>query len=249
MSTINNYTNNKRNYLNLVKQSRQSNQSNQSYLLTGGNNTNKESSDKMIKGLLTTFMLTTAYTKASPVKLSDLVKDIKIKKIGSFNVKSKVVIGDTDYEILDLKSGKYTAYALADSLMIIHDDLNIKPDAKNVGEWVWNDSEKGVGVDTGMFGFFDLDVIKKINGDNTKNYNNLPIFEEPSDNEFDAFLVDGSNIEESDKKENPSLNDLEPFGVISSTGTGDGGFKCFVINNDRAILIGGEADQALNGVE
>src|SRR5271156_5678954 len=117
----NTYIFNKRNYLNLMSQ------------MSGGN--------------IKTYMLTTgAYTRFSDVKLEDLIKqeDFKIKKIGSFDVGSMIVIGDTDYEKLKLRKGKYTAYTLADSLMIINDDLNINPDTHDVGKWIWKHSGKGV---------------------------------------------------------------------------------------------------------
>jgi hypothetical protein len=62
---------------------------------------------------------------------------------------------------------------------------------------------------------------------------------------MDEGLVDGSAIEKDDIKRDPSLKNLKPFGIKAYTVTGDGGFECFVIGNDRAILLGGEANNAL----
>lgn len=207
-----------------------------------------EQKNKIITGPLTTYMLTMGSSKQFPgIKLTDVyTKPIKINKIGSFEVGSKVVIGDTDYEVLKLKPGKYTAYELADSLMIINDELGIMPDQneKLINDWTWKHSGKGVGVDTGSFGFYDLDTIHKIKGGNIReNDNDLPILC------VGAGMVDGSAIDEIDSKRNPSLKNLKPFGVKADTIIGDGGFECYVIGDDRAILLGGEASIALDNCQ
>ena len=203
---------------------------------------------------MTTYMLTRGmFSSFDDVKLSDLVGSIgKITKIGSFEVKDKVVIGDTDYNPIDLAPGTYKAYFLADSLMIIHDKLKIVPKASDVKDWKWTHSGSGVGVDGGVYGFYDLHAIDFINKKmNDKNYNNLPFIN--CDKMFkgdkvDAFIVDGSCVEElgsKKKKIDKEITDLKPFGVIATTVTGDGGFECFVIDNMRAILFGGEANNVL----
>jgi hypothetical protein len=131
------YIHNKKMYMNLTTSS-------ETLIKIGGSRCatkKKIKNNKIIKKPITTHMLTIgAFMKFSDVKLNDLIKNIKIKKIGSFDVKSKDVIGDTDYEKLKLRPGKYTGYTIADSLMIINDDLNITPDATSVGKWTWKHS-------------------------------------------------------------------------------------------------------------
>lgn len=201
--------------------------------------------NKSAKRMLTTFDFVSR--SDLPTKIS-LQKVVFIKKICTFDVKNTVVIGDTDYNVLKLKKGKYDAYKVDDNLVIIHHDLKIKPTKKNITEWIWTNSYVGVGVDSGCFGFYDLDTIKEINelldfnmkkkNKNHKNtytnYNNLPSFEINFKEE--AYPISGRNIEKLTEKQKTLF---DTFGVLSSTGTGDGDFYCYTIKNDRAILIGG----------
>jgi hypothetical protein len=47
-----------------------------------------------------------------------------VQKLGSFEVKTNLVIGDTDYsKIKQLKPGKYNAYKIDDNLVIMHSDV------------------------------------------------------------------------------------------------------------------------------
>lgn len=190
------------------------------------------------------------------IKLSDLVGDVgKITKLGSFRVKDHVVIGDTDYDDIDLTSGTYTAYFLADSLMIINDALKINPKTTNVQDWIWTHAGTGVGVDSGQFGFYDSYAINFINKTMIKDdsFSVVPYFKcdkkdknDPAVN-IDASIVDGSCVHDIFEKMiiEDDIKNLEPFGVISTTTTGDGGFECFVIDRQRAILLGGKAGGAL----
>jgi len=229
------YVNNKRAHCNLkVNQS-------------GGGNSNTDC------GPITTYTLTLGSGRSfNNIKLSDLVPDltdVKLVRIGSFDVKDKIVIGDTDYNDINLKSGRYTAYTIADSLMIINNDLNINPKVSDVAEWEWTHSGTGVGVDGGQFGFYDLyaiDIINKLIP--TTNFNNLPYIGYVKT----AAIVDGPLVEKSlvemdgpETKIDDKIKKLKPFGVIASTITGDSGFECFVIGDQRAILLGGKANQAL----
>lgn len=91
----------------------------------------------------------------------------KFNKIGSFNVKDKVVIGDTDYTVIPgLKPGLYNAYAVDDNLVI-----SKKPLAKsNFKNMVFSISGKSVGVDSGTFGFYDSKIVNKNNDINIKDF-------------------------------------------------------------------------------
>lgn len=205
-----------------------------------------------VYGPITTYSLTLGSGRSfQKIKLVQLVPDlinIEPVRIGSFDVKDKIVIGDTDYNEIKTKPGRYTAYNVADSLMIIHDDLNINPKVSDVAEWEWTHSGTGVGVDGGQFGFYDLYAINIINKLlPTTNHNNLPYIGYVKT----AAIVDGSLIEALDPttKIDNKIKNLKPFGVIASTVTGDGGFECFVIGNQRAILLGGEANRALFDID
>ena len=210
-------------------------------------------------------------------KLSELIGNInksklifdKITKIGSFEVKDKVVIGDTHYETLNLLPGIYTAYFLADSLMIINDKLKIIPDILDVQNWTWKSLNKRITVHNGQFGFYDLNTIEFINKklyakDNCAyNKDSIPTLSiKGKINNVEASLIDGScifpNYESGKlqgnvclltvsktKKIDDEIIRLGTFGVAATTGTGDGNFECFVIDNERAILIGGQTNEAL----
>jgi hypothetical protein len=246
------YVTTKRDYLTLSVNDSQDNRG----FKGGAKGKSKDMKTVKLPYSITTYMLTMGYGRFSSsdtIKLSDLFTSIgKITKIGSFSVKDKVVIGDTDYNSINLAPGKYTSYILADSLMIINDKLKIIPKASDVKDWKWVHSGVGVGVDGGVFGFYDLQSIEFINKkmkDNTGYDNNLPYIK--CDNIFKGYIhaaiVDGSCIHDlhGKKKIDKEIKELEPFGVISSTITGDGGFECFVIDDMRAILLGGKANESL----
>lgn len=174
-----------------------------------------------------------AFTTHEPMNLKSADS---IETIGRFNVECRVVIGDTDYAELNLRNGSYTAYRVNGChLMIINDDLNITPD-KSIVDWKWTHSGEGVGVDTGRFGFYDQTAVSKINEEMGEPHsNNLPSVSGCAD----EMIVRGKSIDNIPKK---LADELDAFGVIAGTVTGDGGFECYVIGDDRAILIGGEWD-------
>jgi len=156
-----------------------------------------------------------------------------VEKIGSFSA-DKIGIGDTDYVKIKLRSGMYNAYQVDDNLMIINKDLNIKPTKKNITEWTWKYSKLGVGVDTGMFGFYNIKTVEKINKLLSEDeYNLLPLIDCKGTT---GEIVTGLLVEDLKKEDKKKFN---AFGVIASTGTGDGGFECYTIDDDKAILLGG----------
>ncbi len=162
-----------------------------------------------------------------------------IKKICSFIVGyDGVGIGDTDYGVIDLRPGLYDAYRIDDNLMIINNDLNIDPKPEDVKKWQWTYTYEGVGVDSGTFGFYDVCTLIKLNKLlNNDDDEQLPSFEfTKKDYESDYIIIDGSYVENLSNNEKKKIGN---FGVIADTITGDGGFECYAINNDRAILFGG----------
>ena len=150
---------------------------------------------------------------------------------------------------MDLRNGSYDAYIVDDNLVIVHTNLNLKID-DNIRDWIWVYSGKSVGVDSGRFGFYDMDAIKKINDYENLNrktklktlyMNMMPILKYSNKH---ANLVSVANLDNSmelTKQDKQQLKKIipEPFGVISHTGTGDGFFDCYVIDDNRAVLIGG----------
>ena len=179
------------------------------------------------------------YIVPKQIKLPDIKS---IKKICSFKIKKKVVVGEYDYSILKLKSGTYDAYLVDDNLMIINATSKVKP-TKSITNWEWTHSGKQVNVEGGTFGFFDLNTLQQINKIiKPKLKNSIPHINRnfsytPEDGmQFGYTSVSGQHIEDlsgDDKKK------FKTFGVSSSTQIGDGGFECYIIGDDRAILIGG----------
>lgn len=161
-----------------------------------------------------------------------------IKKIGEFKVNDKVVIGDTDFCEIKLQPGTYEAYKVNDdNLMIINANLMIQPD-ESIVDWTWHHTGEGVGVDTGCFGFYDRQTVKSIMKYDNETECDLPLVDERVSMKDlnNGIIVDGSHMTEDLKPE--ERDQYGPFGVIMSTGTGDGGFECFTIGDDRALLLG-----------
>jgi len=84
-----------------------------------------------------------------------------------------------------------------------------------------------------------LTTVEKINK-LLKSYdnNNLPnIKYKPNPTSVTGTCVE--DLSQADQKK------FGTFGVIASTGTGDGGFECYVIDDDRSILLGGNTTMEL----
>lgn len=198
----------------------------------------KRSGKKLVS--ITPYNITSKYSeKYKTIRLPGIDN---IKKIGELKIATKAIIGDTDWSEIDLKPGIYDAYQVDDNLMLINQSLNITPDKSIIG-WDWIHSGTGVGADSGTFGFYDLAVIDKI-ADKIKAFasnhyiKSLPYFNVSSMGEvINGTIISGSNLEPNIKHKDK----YGAFGVIKSTGGKDlcrGGFECYMINDDRAILIG-----------
>lgn len=171
----------------------------------------------------------------------NLPEPATIKKIGTFEISSQGVVGDTDYSEIEIEKGIYDAYQIDDNLVIINTKLGIKPD-KSIKNWQWEHSGTGVGVDSGNFGFYDKAVIDRINKmqkqKGFKTSNDLSSFEYSNDayKMMDGTKIDKDGMSDADVR---TLKQIKNFGVMGATGVGDGGFECYCIGNDRAVLIGG----------
>jgi hypothetical protein len=186
----------------------------------------------------------------------------KIKKLihlGSFTVTDKVVVGDTTIQTLNLKSGVYDAYRVDDSLMIVNRSYKGKVDKKSIGKWRWKDTHITVLVDSGYFGFYNLETVNLLNRYDVKlskrerkisksveklimNSIPTPFYEMlwKKKVSYDAYMIKGKHVGIKNVRDilpDKLLNTV--YGVIGGTLTGDGYFKCYTVNRDRSILIGG----------
>lgn len=179
-----------------------------------------------------------------------LPQAIRIRKIGSFEVESQVVTGDVSYSELNLRKGMYDAYKIDDNLMIINQNSGIRV-TRDIVNWNWRYSGVSISVDSGTFGFFDKIIVDEINyyanNKRSQNTNSLPFINFPEENEFIVNTDMTTTLIRDPKKKKfvytsidlpDDLLDID-YGVISGTSTGDGGFDCYTIGRDRAILIGG----------
>ncbi|AYV75251.1 MAG: hypothetical protein Terrestrivirus1_125 [Terrestrivirus sp.] len=148
------------------------------------------------------------------------------------------------YDELNLKKGVYDAYQVDDNLLIVSDKS--EKVNKSVVNWKWKYSGITVGVDTGTFGFFSKTLVEEINeiippAIKTKKFKSLPYIDFPKENYFFVNTNMLYNPRSRVPVEKMLPNDLVGvnYGVIGSTNVGDGGFDCYVIGRDKAILIGG----------
>lgn len=145
--------------------------------------------------------------------------------LGKFNVTSgKLRVSDPCYDkgtwcsgTLDVPNGEWDAYLeLSDegswgtrvaSIQIIKDNSHTNS--------TWELTKIDVGVDSGQAGFFDESFYPEDGGDNAFFYDkvcNLTLGREQ------GGIIDG-------------------FGAVSSTGYGDGGYKCYVARDDAGQIV------------
>lgn len=171
-----------------------------------------------------------------------------VKYMGSFYVEDIVVIGGMEWERINLKPGSYDAYCIDDNLMILNKELKIHFNLFHkslIKKWIWSHSGASIGTECGTFGFFDLSTVMKIKALTNNSANNcrtMPIIDVGN---YDSnALITGSHILELKKSEQKKIG---AFGVMTDTKVKGipGAFECFVIDNDRAILIGGHTANVL----
>ncbi len=157
----------------------------------------------------------------------------KLNKIGSFEVKDKLVIGEFDYEELkNMKKGIYNAYNVNGNLLVCHNSKNIS--TSNINKIKFTNNDNGVGVDGGTFGFFDLSTVNKIKDLEEKIKKNKPTKKKVKKNDRSLPLVnftykqdrDGKLVTINDIDTRVEINNKEPFGVMMTTGSGDGLLCC-----------------------
>lgn len=161
--------------------------------------------------------------KSKPKKQIYLPKPNKVVKIGKFVVKYQLNIGEFDYTPIKMKKGNYTAYKAGDNLIVIHDSYKNKVSKSTIPKWKWKYSGKGVGVDGGTFGFVDIKLKSQISD---SEISPPGLYKDGKD----YILWSGYH---------PEMKKKIDFGVVMSTGTGDGGFECYQINDTIAVLVGG----------
>lgn len=178
-----------------------------------------------------------------------LLDDIKsIKKIGTFNFRNKISIGDFEMNPLDVVAGTYNIYKLDDNLAIILDKKDyLKNSAsttekrKKISGVLWKKYKFSVPVDSGTFGFYDTEKVFEINKLLNKQKDKLPYIDW-SKVKSDAFIVGTNNIDNEYKSDgSPSRNIPNyDYGVISSSGTGDGIFDVYTTSDkSAAVILGG----------
>jgi len=158
-----------------------------------------------------------------------------VKHIGKMNF-NKVLIGDILWNPLNLRSGNYDVYLVDNSPMIVHESVG-KINRKKLQEHKFNDYNYGVGVDRGIFGFWDSKFI----GELGLKKNVLPEINWKRNglikkNQF--FLTPNDIVGAS-----PSN---EKIAFMSSTGVGDGFFACMVSGREMAILCGYDLSNKLH---
>lgn len=179
-----------------------------------------------------------------------LLDDIStINKVGSITFTGDISIGDFDINPLDIKKGNYNAYRLDDNLMIILDNIDFMDGStfvqkkKNLSSIVWKKYKYSVPVDSGSFGFYDTKKVIKLNKiTGSRRENSLPYINWSTTKKntlHSAFIVDTSMIDRSFiSNKSADIPDFI-YGVVASSGTGDGIFDVYTHGKNMAIILGG----------
>jgi hypothetical protein len=173
-----------------------------------------------------------------PKKRLDLGTNPCIRKIGQFNIKTRGIIGASEWMPINLSPGTYAGYSVDDNLMIIRQDLGIDPvDAENqrerIGSWDWVYSGKSLNHSDGSytFGFYDMDVIQGFDNGSGK----LPEFNIMyQDDTMPGDILTGSHLPGPD----PMINEKKygPFAAVKLS-MNDKGYDCYLVDDQRAILV------------
>jgi len=180
-------------------------------------------------------------------------KDIQLDKtknilfLCELNVIKCLVIGDTDYSILpNMKTGIYKVYLADDNLVVVHESKSFDLD---IFRSLIFKSSGGVGVDSGTFGFFDGGIFSEIADKKPikkKFDNDIPYAEfDIKKLEKYKYLSMTANQYTDDKEIIKKY--LGIVGVITSTISGDGGFDCYISDDNVAILIGAITQCKIDG--
>lgn len=202
--------------------------------------------------IMTTFDLTFSrgrQLQEKGVKLEPF-KPKKFEKIGEFKVEGDLVIGDVDCDSVRSRkdhpgpTDTYSAYQVDDNLLVVrHTGTDFQERERQFEQefrqWPWTPTGKGVGVDSGRFGFFDGTAVSLLWEIDemypSMSNNNMPDFGS-TEGIIRLRDADGENIKAILQKK-PYLRD-HPLGVLVQTGTGDGGFDMYQYGDDVFLLMG-----------
>jgi hypothetical protein len=163
-----------------------------------------------------------------------------VKHVGTLMINKKVLIGDVDWDALNLRSGKYNVYIVDESPMIVHESLP-KITKQNLSDYHFNDYGYSVGVDNGVFGFFDSQYVQSTVLSENRKYSGkgLPMINWMFNNKVlmkqQYFFIKPKYLKSS---MDINYSQEEKVGFVSSTGQGDGSFACLVHKREMAILCG-----------
>jgi len=161
-----------------------------------------------------------------------------VKHIGTFYVNERVLVGDILWDALNLRPGNYHVYLVDESPMIVHESLP-KITKQNLSDYHFSDYGYGVGVDTGVFGFFDSQFVESTMPMSTKQkQTRLPTinwnFNQKVLMRKNYFFLQPKLLKDGPFGYPPE----EKVGFISATGQGDGIFACFIHKREIALLSG-----------
>ncbi len=191
-------------------------------------------------------------TKESFTKIkNDVIVEFKLNtvssftKIGKLPIESNVVIGEYNYApnngFTKFKKGTYYIYKVDDDLVL----SNANVTKNNVADTLWKDTGESVGVDGGMFGFWDLKYLKALSKFNKSKFTNIPHFNDIFDKAWykksvkDTGFIKIKDFNDADKFIANGFDGEKIVGVISGTGIGDGVFNCYSNGNNTMLLLMG----------
>jgi hypothetical protein len=174
-------------------------------------------------------------------KQYDQNQDYCIRKIGEIQIKTKPVIAISEWEEINLSPGTYIAYSVDDNLMLVNKNLGVEPD-KSFVSWNWTYSGKSIRGDSGTFGFYDFDTIKKITTTNDKKSKHIPQFNIMySDDMTHGDIINGRHLFVPDKE-------INSFAAVKLS-MHNNMYDCYLVNNDRAILIAANNQNSLSSIQ
>lgn len=157
----------------------------------------------------------------------DFIK--KVKYVGNMYFGCNILIGDVIWKPLNLQKGSYDIYLIDDSPMIVHESVGkiSKIDLKNIAFTSYTE----IGVDMGVFGFWDSCILDKVIKDKRYiNHEKLPMIDwSPEMAKKNSFFLMGEDI---------NIDYDGPVAFMASTGIGDGGFECLTHGRKIAVLCG-----------
>lgn len=182
----------------------------------------------------------------------------KLKEIGKLPITSKIVTGEFYFSspLSNFTKGIYNVYKVNDNLVISKKKLN----KIYLNDTIWKEVRKSaVSVDGGTFGFWDLNIVKKIADINQSKYKtkskisfmqkSLPTISNKTWKKYGydkTFFVKINDLENADQLIELGFDKNQIIGVISPTDTGDGEFGCYINQDkDSLLLIGGLTQNTL----